>query len=90
MTKEDLIHKAVESLTEVPSKTKTKAWFFNFNGKIYHVAHYWVIPIGDHIGVYPAVGKGKRDRTKNALVNIPNCKDPVKGITKLVDLLYNE
>ena len=89
MTKEEHIEQAVASMLEVPSTTRVKGWVFKFMDSHYLAVCYWLQTRGDCIQVLPSNKRGKRTSDKH-LVDIPFCKDPIKGIEALADLLFKE
>jgi hypothetical protein len=89
MKKQKLIDEAVLTMAEVPSTTKVKGWSFKFDGNYYLVVSYWMQTKGDCIAVFPANKKGKRS-TQKWVAAVDCCKDPVKGIVALADLLIKE
>ena len=55
--------KILESVQELPSETKVKAWMFEADKKFYHIASYALFRRGDRTSIWEASKKGKR---KNA------------------------
>ena len=89
MTKQEHIDQAVASMFEVPSSTRVKGWGFKFMDEHYLVICYWMQSMGDCIAVLPANKKGKKT-SDNMIVDKSFCKDPIKGIEALADLLCKE
>jgi hypothetical protein len=89
MTKQEHIDQAVASMFEVPSSTRVKGWGFKFMDEHYLVICYWMQSMGDCIAVFPANKKGKRS-TQKWVAAVDCCKDPVKGIVALADLLIKD
>jgi hypothetical protein len=89
MTKQEHIDQAIDSMSEIPSSTRVRGWSFSFVDKYYVVLNFWMTPMGEHVGVYEANKKGKK-LNNNSIVLLQNCKDPVKGIEALADLLIKE
>ena len=54
------VEKIMETLQEVPSDTRVKAWFFQVDNKFYHVATYRGYKIGTRCSVWECNKKGKR------------------------------
>lgn len=89
MTKEEYIDQAIDSMTEIKSTTRVRGWAFKFMENYYVALNFWMTPMGEHVGVYLANKKGKKLNDID-IVLLKNCKDPVKGIEALADLLIKE
>ena len=52
--------KVLQTLQELPTETKVKAWVFNVEKDYYHMASYSVFRLGDKISIWKSNKKGKR------------------------------
>ncbi len=52
--------KVLQTMQDLPSDTKVKAWVFNNDKDYYHVASYAAFRMGDKVSIWTSNKKGKR------------------------------
>lgn len=86
MTQEQFIEEALNSMAPMKSTTRVNGWTIKANGNHYVILQFWMNPIGEHVGVYAAEKKGKKN-SNTPEVLLTNCKDPEAGIRALAEKL---
>ena len=75
----------IESITELPSETRVKAWLFQVDKKFYHVATYDAYRQGTKTSIWESNKKGKRISPTHIYSIITS--DHVKCINQFLDTL---
>ena len=90
MTQEQFIEEALNSMAPMKSTTRVNGWTIKANDNHYVILQYWMNPLGEHVGVFPAEKKGKKT-SNTPIILLTNCKDPEAGIQALAEkLIPNE
>ena len=75
--------KIIETVEELPSETRVKAWMFQHEGNFYHVASYQGYRLGEKTSIWPSNKSGKRT-AKDPIFNM-NGRDHLKCINEFLD-----
>jgi len=75
----------IETLKDVPTETKIKAWVFEYDKKFYHVCSYTAFRMGDKVSIWESNKRGKR-LTQKPLFTYDG-SDHIKAMTFFLDSL---
>lgn len=89
ITREEKIEKIRESLHQVETTTRVKAWVFQVEKEYYTIVSYWVPLDGDTLSVFPSTRKGAK-KSDRSLLTIGNCKDVTRIFDEIIERLVPE
>lgn len=80
--------KVLETVNELPTETKVKAWVFEVDKKFYHIATYTRFRRGEQSSIWESNKRGKR-LTQDPIFSVET-KDHVRCINEFLDKIELE
>lgn len=87
LTREEKIKTAANTLVEVPTTTKVKAWSFKVEKQTYVILSFRNMI--DYINVYPSTRAGRKT-TENPIVSLISSMDHLAGLQAALEILIPE